>query len=60
MAQKERVISTVRSWVAGHSLTVTVPLALCQELNLNAGDRFLVRLDRYGRIIYEPIGGIAG
>ncbi|MEM3463950.1 MAG: AbrB/MazE/SpoVT family DNA-binding domain-containing protein [Candidatus Bathyarchaeia archaeon] len=57
MAMAERFIDIVTAYKSGgrNSLIVTIPRRLVVEANIEKGQKFLVKVDRKGRLIYEPL-----
>ena len=57
---REELVGTVRSLALNRSLALTVPYLLREECGFKKGDRFAVKTDAQGRIIYEKISGGQG
>ena len=56
----EQLVGTVRGWATCKSLALTVPHHLREEHGFKRGDRFAVKTDAQGSIIYEKISGREG
>lgn len=55
---KEKIWATVGPYYVGRpnsSLVVVIPKAVRESLNITKGMRLLVKSDRYGRVIFEPL-----
>lgn len=57
---QEILVGTVRGLALSRSLALTVPYHLREEHGFKKGDRFVVKTDGPGRIIYEKIPGRQG
>ena len=55
--QMEQLVDIVQGYEACRSLVVTIPHRLRESHGFTKGDRFAVKTDDLGRIIYEPLGG---
>lgn len=52
----ERPVALVKAYKVGKgTLLVAIPREVRRELKLGAGDRFFVKVDDRGRIIYERV-----
>jgi len=51
----EKTITTAKAYITDHSKVVVIPKKLRETLGERNTDLFIVKLDEYGRIIYEPI-----
>ena len=56
----EELVGVVKGQELCRSLVVTVPHHIRKEGGLKKGDRFAVKTDEQGRIIYEPIRQVRG
>jgi len=57
----ERIVGIVKAYSVGNpdSIVVVIPKGVHEKLNKHPkGQKFLVKLDENGRIIYEPIQGV--
>ena len=54
---EERTIGLVKAYgvKSNEVLVVTIPKEIRQKLGIQRGQKFLVKTDESGRIIYEPI-----
>lgn len=57
MEGNTEIWDVVRAYSSGgrDSTVLTVPHKLCKELGVAPGHEFVVRTDREGRIIFEPL-----
>jgi len=53
----ERLVDIVTGWEISKSLAVVIPHKLRTDRGFVKGDRFTVKTDEAGRIIYEPLEG---
>jgi antitoxin component of MazEF toxin-antitoxin module len=53
----EKTVSIAKAFTFGGSgsIAVIIPKKLREELNIKKGNRYLVKKDCVGRIIYEPL-----
>jgi antitoxin component of MazEF toxin-antitoxin module len=52
---REEVITIITAYKSGDSLVVTIPKHLEKRGLVKSHQRFFVKIDEYGRIIYEPV-----
>jgi len=52
---QEEVITIITAYKSGDSLVVTIPKHLEKRGLVKSHQRFFVKIDEYGRIIYEPV-----
>lgn len=57
---REILVGTVQGLALSRSLALTIPYHLREEHGFKKGDRFAVKTDGWGRIIYEKIPGGQG
>lgn len=53
----ERLVDIVTGWGVSNSLVVVIPHKLRTDRGFVKGDRFAVKTDEAGRIIYEALEG---
>jgi len=53
----ETIVEVVKSYRSGdtESVLLVLPKAVRRRLGLNAGRKFVVKIDSKGRVIYEPL-----
>lgn len=58
----ERFVDIVTAYKSGGrgTLIVTIPRRLVVEADIKKGQKFLVKVDRKGRLIYEPLNPQGG
>lgn len=56
----EILVGIVRGWWTCRSLALTVPHHIREDLGFKKGDRFAVKTDVQGRIIYEKLSNGQG
>jgi hypothetical protein len=58
MTIQEEIVNVVTAYESGgrDSLVVSIPKVLRDRGIIKPGQRFLVKIDAKGRVIYEPLG----